>query len=133
MKISTRARYGLRLCFLIAISSEESVSLTTLVKQTLLSEKYLEQILSKLKKGEIVGANRGSKGGYYLLKPAQEITINDILTACEDNFEFSDCVVGNCKDEYCPNKKIFTRLYTGINEILDSTTLNDMITDYKCV
>lgn len=132
MKMSTRARYGLRLCFLIGISKEENVSLTTLVKQTGLSEKYLEQLLAKLKKGNIVETKRGMRGGYFLSKDAKEITINSILRALEDSFEFSDCVVGNCKDEYCPNKKIFNKIYTGINNILDGTTLYDMIEDYKC-
>lgn len=130
--MSTRARYGLRLCFLIGISKEENVSLTTLVKQTGLSEKYLEQLLAKLKKGNIVETKRGMRGGYFLSKDAKEITINSILRALEDSFEFSDCVVGNCKDEYCPNKKIFNKIYTGINNILDGTTLYDMIEDYKC-
>lgn len=133
MKISTRAKYGLRLCFLIAVSGEQSVPLSTLVKQSSLSEKYLEQILAMLKKGEIVGAKRGTSGGYYLIKKPTDITINAILSALNDNFEFSDCVVGQCKDDYCPNKKIFTRIYDGINNILDNTSLQDMITDYKCI
>ena len=46
MKLSTRARYGLRICFLMAVS-EEKVTLPQIVARTDLSKKYLEQILSK--------------------------------------------------------------------------------------
>lgn len=107
MKLSTRARYGLRLCFLVGISNEKSVSLKTLVKQTNLSEKYLEQILSMLKKGAIMNSIRGTNGGYYLTKAAEEIKIGDILEALNDSFEVTDCVTGKCDDEYCPNRRIF--------------------------
>lgn len=133
MRLSTRAKYGLRLCFLIAVSNEEIVSLTTLVKQTNLSEKYLEQILAKLKKNSIVVSKRGSSGGYSLARNKSEISINDILIALDDDFEFTDCVSGKCKDAYCPNKKIFSRIYEGVNEILNQTTLQDMIQDYSCL
>ena len=132
MKLSTRARYGLRLCFLIGVAGEKT-SLPTLVKQTDLSEKYLEQLLGMLRKGGIVESVRGAGGGYYLSKSADEITIKEILESVDDGIDFSDCISGKCTDEYCPNKIIFRRLYDGIDGILSNTTLADMINDYRCV
>lgn len=133
MKLSTRARYGLRLAFLIAVSGDKTVSLSTLVKQTDLSEKYLEQLLIMLRKGNVVESVRGSNGGYHLARSANEITIKEILVSLNDAFDITDCAEGRCKDEYCPNKIIFKRLYDGIDGILSSTTLEDMIKDYRCV
>lgn len=130
MKFSTRANYGLRLCFLIAIA-DETISLSTLTKQTGLSPKYLEQLLGMLKKGGIVDSTRGANGGYVLSRPSNEITIKDILVAVKDNIEV-DCVGGNCKDKYCPNRIIFTRLYDEMDKIFNSLTLKNMIDDYKC-
>ncbi len=132
MKFSTRARYGLRICFLIGVSNGDCISLATLVKQTSLSEKYLEQIMSKLKSGGIVKSVRGASGGYYLSRKSSEISINEILRALDDSFEVSDCATEGCNDAYCPNKRIFKRLYGEINSILDNFSLEDMITDYKC-
>ena len=132
MKFSTRARYGLRICFLIAVNSDDCISLATLAAQTSLSEKYLEQIMSKLKAGGIVKSVRGASGGYYLSRSAKDISVNEILRALEDSFEISDCAVDGCADEYCPNKKIFKRLYDGMNSMLDNFSLEDMISDYKC-
>ena len=132
MKLSTRARYGLRICFLIGVAGEKT-SLPTLVKQTDLSEKYLEQLLAMLRKGGVVESVRGAGGGYYLSKSAEETTLKEILIALDDGFEMTDCISGKCQDEYCPNKIIFRRLYDGIDSILTSTTLADMINDYRCV
>ena len=132
MKLSTRARYGLRLCFLIGVAGEKT-SLPTLVKQTDLSEKYLEQLLAMLRKGGVVESVRGAGGGYYLSKSADQTTIKEILVALDDGFEMTDCISGKCQDEYCPNKIIFRRLYDGIDSILSQTTLADMINDYRCV
>ena len=132
MKLSARARYGLRLCFLIGLSGE-TVSLTTLVKQTDLSKKYLEQILSQLRSGGVIGAVRGVNGGYYLLRTPAEVTIKDVLSAVDDTFEITDCIAGNCNDIYCPNRRIFKRLYDDIDKLLQGTTLQDMIDDYKCI
>ncbi|MBQ7224581.1 MAG: Rrf2 family transcriptional regulator [Clostridia bacterium] len=132
MKLSTRARYGLRLIFNIGIATDK-ISLPTLIKQTDLSEKYAEQLLGMLRKAGIVESVRGAGGGYYLSRPSSEITIKEILVALDDSFEITDCVSGKCQDNYCPNKIIFKRLYDGIDGLLSSTTLADMINDYRCV
>ncbi len=130
MKFSTRANYGLRLCFLIGIA-EDTISLSSLTKQTGLSQKYLEQLLSMLKKGGIVDSTRGVSGGYVLSRPASEITLGEIFKAVNDHIEV-DCIGGECGDEYCPNRRIFTRLYDEIDKLFSSLTLKDMIDDYKC-
>ncbi len=133
MKLSTRARYGLRISFLIGLTTDKPVSLSTLVKQTDLSEKYLEQLLIMLRKGGIVESVRGANGGYYLSRPPEEVSIKQILEALDDTFDITDCAGGTCKDEYCPNKIIFRRIYDGIDGILSTTSLSDMIKDYRCV
>lgn len=134
MKLSTRARYGLRVAFLLGVAKQDSpVSLPTLVKQTNLSEKYLEQLISMLRRGGVVASVRGANGGYYLTKPADETTIKEVLVALDDAFDIADCCSGKCPDEYCPNKTIFKRLYDGIDGILTATTISDMIKDYSCV
>lgn len=132
MKLSTRARYGLRICFLMGLT-EETLSLTALTKQTNLSEKYLEQILRMLKKAGIVYSRRGISGGYGLSRTPAEITVQELLVALNDAFDIADCTTGACTDEYCPNRKLIARLYSEITKTLSQTTLQDMIDEYKCV
>lgn len=132
MKLSTRAEYGLRMCFLLALNGGV-LPLSMLVRQTGLSEKYLEQLLGMLKKAGIIETKRGINGGYCLTKPPHEISVNQILSAVDDNFEFADCLKGGCNDQYCPNRRLLKRIYENINGVLNDTTLKDMLDDNtKC-
>lgn len=130
MKLSTRARYGLKVCFLLGVGGGQSLS--QLSKRTGHSGKYLEQLLAMLKKGGIVVSERGVLGGYNLSRNAADINIAQILDALGDGFDMDACNDA-CTDEYCPNKRIFARLNDTIHATLSSITLADMIDDYRCV
>jgi Rrf2 family transcriptional regulator, iron-sulfur cluster assembly transcription factor len=90
MKISTRARYGLRGLFDIAY---HNLGRPTHVKDTArrqgVTPRYLEQIFQALKREGIVAAQRGPKGGYYLAREPETITIGDVVRATEGPIRFS--------------------------------------------
>lgn len=120
----------MRLCFMLALS-KVPLSASQLVKQTDVGIKYLEQLLAMLKRGGIVTSYRGKNGGYVLSRPADNITVGDMLTALEDGFDAPACVWGSCEDIYCPNRNVLNKLNDGINKVLDSVTLKDIIDDYR--
>lgn len=130
MRLSTRATYGMRLCFMLALS-KSPLSASQLVRQTDVGIKYLEQLLAMLKRGEIVYAFRGKTGGYTLARAPQFITVGDMLAALDDGFDAPQCVWGECKDIYCPNRNVLSRLNDDINHVLDSVTLLDIVNDYR--
>ena len=130
MRLSTRATYGMRLCFMLALS-KAPLSASQLVKQTDVGIKYLEQLLAMLKRGEIVVAYRGKSGGYTLAREPQFITVGDMLTALDDGFDAPQCVWGECKDIYCPNRNVLSKLNDDINHVFDSVTLLDIVNDYR--
>ena len=100
MKLSTRARYGLKVCFLLGVGGSQS--LPQLSKRTGHSGKYLEQLLSMLKKGGVIQAERGANGGYSLSRDPSQINIAEILDALGDGFDMDACNDA-CQDAYCPN------------------------------
>ena len=130
MRLSTRATYGMRLCFMLALSSTP-LSAAQLVKQTDVGIKYLEQLLAMLKRGNIVTAYRGKAGGYVLARDSKDITVGDMLTALDDGFDAPACVWGTCEDIYCPNRNVLGKINEGINNVLDSVTLQDIVNDYR--
>ena len=74
MKLSTKGKYGLRALIDLAQYSEDSpVSITSIARRQDISERYLEQLMSKLKKAGLVKSIRGANGGYVLAKEAKEI------------------------------------------------------------
>ena len=84
MKISTKGRYGLRALMDMAMNAEkESITIKTISERQNISERYLEQIFSLLRKGGIIVGRKGAQGGYNLVKKQSEITIGEILKALE--------------------------------------------------
>ncbi|MDE7165008.1 MAG: Rrf2 family transcriptional regulator [Clostridiales bacterium] len=130
MRLSTRATYGMRLCFMLALS-KSPLSASQLVKQTDVGIKYLEQLLSMLKRGKIVTAYRGKSGGYVLARDPKDITVGDMLGALDDGFDAPACVCGTCEDMYCPNRNVLNKLSDGINKVLDSVTLAEMVEEHR--
>ena len=75
----------------------------------------------------IVSANRGSSGGYYLAKAPEDITIGEIVRALEDDIEIIECVKNSATCKCCPSSVVWKKLHAGINDLLDSMTLKQMI------
>ena len=131
MRLSTRATYGMRLCFMLALS-KSPLSASQLVKQTDVGIKYMEQLLAMLKKGGIVKAYRGKSGGYILARDPKDITVYDMLNSLDDGFDAPKCAFGDCEDMYCPNRNVIAKLTSGINEVLSGVTLHEIVDDYRC-
>ena len=104
-----------------------SVSASVLEGHIAVSGKYLEKIMRMLSGRGIISATRGANGGYYLAKAPENITIGEIVRALEDDMEIIECVKDGGKCKCCPSSGVWKRLYQGINDILDSMTLKQMV------
>ena len=128
MKLSSKTHYGLMACHILGRKyPNETVSAKELEGAISVSGKYLEKIMRTLSKRNIVSANRGASGGYYLAKHPEQITVGEIVRALEDDMEIVECVKSDGKCKCCPSSKVWKKLYDGINELLDSMTLKQMI------
>ena len=129
MKLSTRSRYGLRAMYDLAINQDGPVSLKTIANRQMISEAYLEQLFASLKRAGLVKSSRGAAGGYELSRPAEEISIGQILTALEGSTSIADCVgeAGCDKSCYCPSHPVFAKVQKAIDKVLDEMSLRDMV------
>ena len=128
MKLSSKTHYGLMACHILATNYPENlVSASLLEKQIAVSGKYIEKIMRMLSTRDIVIATRGANGGYTLARAPKDITIGEIVRALEDDMEIIECVKEKGKCKCCPTSDVWKKLYTGINEILDSMSLEQMI------
>ena len=128
MKLSSKTHYGLMACHILGKNyPDNSVSASTLEAHISVSGKYLEKIMRMLSNRGIVAANRGANGGYFLAKPPKDITIGEIVRALEDDMEIIECVKDDGKCKCCPSSGVWKKLYEGINGILDSMSLEQVI------
>ncbi|HOJ78385.1 MAG TPA: Rrf2 family transcriptional regulator [Bacillota bacterium] len=131
MRISTKGRYGLRAMVDLAMNSTDGpVPLRQIAERQLISDSYLEQVFTSLRKNGLVIAARGAQGGYELNRPAQEITVGEILRALEGPIEPVHCVGKNSKtcerEKDCITHSFWEELNNTINQLLDNTTLADL-------
>lgn len=131
MKLTTKARYGLKICLELGKRPDNCISASEISELTGYTVKYVEKIMNSLKKSGIVKAERGAGGGYMLSKPAQEITLGEIIRPLEDNLEFIKCLGASCcpGERHCPTFGVWQKLYNGINNVLDSMTLQEITDD----
>lgn len=129
--MSTRSRYGLRAMYELAINQGAPIASKTIAQRQGISDTYLEQLMASLRKAGLVISSRGAQGGYVLSRPANEMTIGEILSALEGSTFITDCLDGdNCSNaDFCPSKPVFEKIQRGIDDVLNSMTLLDMVTD----
>ncbi len=133
MKISTKGRYGLRALIDLAINMDsENVSIKAISERQNISERYLEQIFSLLRKAGIILGRKGAQGGYSLGKNISELTILEILKVLEGDSIFIDI---NDKEENELEDFVNKNLWKDINKIINdyfiNITLEDLVDDYK--
>jgi Rrf2 family cysteine metabolism transcriptional repressor len=132
MQISTKGRYGLRAMVDMALHQMDGpLALRVIAERQGISESYLEQVFTSLRKNGLVKASRGSQGGYELSRPAAEISIYQILTALEGPIAPVFCVdksnPGNCeRQSICVTRSFWEELRDRINEFLSGTSLQDL-------
>jgi Rrf2 family protein len=89
--ISLKAQYGLKaIVSLAAHYGKGPLQAKDIATTQDVPVRYLELLLSQLRRARLVEATRGKKGGYYLSKKPNMITVYDILSAFESSIIFSD-------------------------------------------
>jgi Rrf2 family cysteine metabolism transcriptional repressor len=134
MNFSTRGRYGLRALTDMALHANEGpVPLRLIAQRQNISESYLEQVFTILRKAGLVRSLRGAQGGYELSRPPQDITAGEILRILEGPIVPVHCVdISNSTDDcdqekICITKPFWEDLRDHLNTFLDRTSLQDIV------
>ncbi|ATD54871.1 RrF2 family transcriptional regulator [Clostridium chauvoei] len=133
MKLSTKGRYGVKAMVDLAIHyGEAPVSIKVISKRQNISEYYLEQLFSPLRKAGLIKSIRGAQGGYVLNKEPQEIKVSDVMYVLEGPIEIADCIEGSeCNNiDCCATRLLWKKIKNSIDEVMESITLQDIVNDY---
>jgi len=135
LKLSTKGRYGLTAMVDLALNSGEGpISLKSIADRQGLSEHYLEQLISGLRKAGLVKSIRGAQGGYVLGKKAEKIGISDIIRVLEGPIAAVECEANGDPEccqrlEHCVTRTIREKVRDPIEDVLDSISLADLVKD----
>ena len=137
MKLSTRAKYGLKALIDLGLNSEkETVSIQSIATRQNISVSYLEQLMALLKKAGLVKSVRGAGGGYLLGRPAEEISVGDILRVLEGSLDAASCPGiegdGGCQgSDLCVAKFVWKRINDSITDAVDTLMLSELIRESR--
>ncbi len=132
MKISSRGEYALRALLVLGKSRGEVLPIADIAERTLVPVSYLEHILLQLKMHGFVKSKRGSRGGYVLRTPPEELTVGEVIRSLEGPVAPMGCVSVTayeaCQLESgCLLKPLWALVRDTVAHVLDRTTLNDLL------
>ena len=132
MRISTKGRYAVRVMLDLAVNNTgEYIKVKDIAARQEISEKYLEQIIPILVRDGMVRSVRGAKGGYHLVKSAEDYTVGTILRAVEGSIAPVSCLddeVNQCaRCKACVTLDLWEQVDQAISNVVDHVTLADLV------
>ncbi len=129
MRVSAKVDYAVRAALELTVAGEGPVKGERIAEAQKIPLKFLENILSELRRAGIVGSQRGAEGGYWLAKPAKRVSVADIIRAVEgpladvkgtppEKLKF----LGPAK----PLKAVWVAARAALRSVLEEVTLADI-------
>jgi len=133
MFISQECHYALRAVLELARRYHRgSAKNSEIAEVQAIPPRFLEVILSELKRGGFVGSRRGSSGGYVLLDDPAKLTVGSIIGFIQGPVEPVECVSAEshmeCSlRESCALTRMWQRVKKAVTDIYDTTTFQDLL------
>jgi Rrf2 family protein len=133
MKLGTKTRYSARAMLDLALNYDTENGVTSvkeIAARQQISVKYLENLLASLRAAGLVRSVRGAGGGHTLCRPPAQINMRQIYHVFEGTEGFVECTTSPdfCdRPDGCVTKEVWAQMYDTCMEILESTTLEDLV------
>ena len=134
--ISQRARYAFKALFFIAKMKDGAAAQSRdIAASETIPQAFLEQILNELKRSGLLLSRRGKDGGYRLARPADAISMADVLRLmdgpvaplrCLSRTAYRPCI--DCKNEAeCTLRHVFADVFETVLQVLETRSLQQAI------
>ena len=132
MRISAKADYAVRAAIELAAAGEGPVKGERISDAQKIPLRFLENILGELKHAGLVQSQRGADGGYWLSRPAEEVTIAEIIRSVEGplaSIKTERPEEITYRGAAKPLARVWIALRGSIRDVLESVTLADVVAD----
>ena len=135
MRLSTKARYGVRAMLSLALDyGRGPIPLKEVAQQQEISEKYLEHLMGSLRSAGLVRSVRGTHGGYLLANSPSQIRLDEVVRVLEGSIAPVECVddASLCgRVGLCVTRDVWGEMKEAMASVLASTTLQDLVERQK--
>jgi Rrf2 family iron-sulfur cluster assembly transcriptional regulator len=131
MRLTTKGRYAVTSILDLALHQDTGpIPLAGISERQDISLSYLEQLFAQLRRQGLVQSVRGPGGGYHLGKPAETISVAEVIEAVNETTDATRCAgAGDCqKGETCLTHHLWMDLSDQIRDFLGDITLADLVT-----
>jgi Rrf2 family protein len=136
VRITTLAEYGVICALHLARRAAEGpITGREIAELERLPGDYVEQILLRMRRAGIVQSTRGARGGYALARPAERISIRDVIEASETTTFDLHCVSHPVEEERCSSshtcsiRPVWMLLQRKIDDVLEGVRLSDLLAE----
>jgi Rrf2 family transcriptional regulator, iron-sulfur cluster assembly transcription factor len=131
MQFTRGVEYGIEgILYLARQGRDERAFVREISRATSIPETFLAKIFQRLANKGLVRSRRGFRGGFRLARPAGRITLREVVEALEGPIEFHRCLDhlrARGRKSRCHVRRVFGDLQRTVAEILDQTTLADIL------
>ncbi|GAA2848795.1 Rrf2 family transcriptional regulator [Pseudonocardia halophobica] len=130
MRISTKADYAIRAVLVLAAADGDPMSCAELARRQDMPEKYLEGILSQVRRSGLIRSQRGAEGGYWLSRPGRTISLADVIRAVDGPLATVHGLPAQevgYQGEAAHLPHVWVALRSSIRRVLETVTLADVV------
>jgi Rrf2 family protein len=129
MRISAKADYAVRAAVELAAAGDEPMKGERLAEAQQIPLQFLEHILLELKHARLVRARRGARGGYWLARPPEQITLADVFRAVEGplaNVQDEAPEAKSYPGQAEPLRDVWIAVRASLRRVLERVTIADL-------
>lgn len=130
MHVSVRTLYALRTVVELARDPDSPRPARELARQRYINENYLVEVLTQLRRADIVSTKKGPRGGYQLCRSPQEVTLGDVVKATEGPTLLSPCTQPEHSDceivSDCSIQSVLAAVASGLEDLLDEISIDQI-------
>lgn len=131
MQLNITTDYAIRIVLYLG-QSREKVSAAQIAENMCIPRGYLEKVLRKLKKASYISADLGTRGGYYLNKGLEDITLGELIRTMENTVKINRCLEADAycnrgAETICKIRRYYAKVQVEMEERVFNISLKDIL------